>query len=380
MSVRLPRDRGSWLLLAIGLAALLACLLLGRFFSARQALLSYLFVFLFFTGLSVGSLAMLMVHPLTGGAWGYHVRGELLAAARLLPLMAVLVLPILFGMQVLYPWAQADVLAHDSLLRDQTWYLDPTFFVVRSVIYFLVWIVLLVLFSRRLETPERLPRMAAPGLIVFAITSFLAATDWSMSLLPHWHSSGYGMMVATGWMLAATALATLCAMFRPGAGDAHPPQLLHQLGNLLLLFVLGWAYLAFMQYLTIWIADEPAENVWYIPRTLTSWAWLGRFLIVFHFAVPFFILLSRRAKQSRVWMAWVAGMLLVAHLADALWLVVPDFRADALALHWTDLCAVIGVGALWTCLWRIRLRAVRPTSATDASVVSPGLPLEGSHG
>lgn len=371
MSAWWPHGRTQWIALLVGFLSLLACLLLG-FASPQQGLLSYLFAFLFFTGLSVGSLALVMVHLLTGGAWGDYLRPQLLAAARILPLQAVLVLPILFGLPVLYPWARADLLAHDSLLRSQSWYLDPTSFVIRTIVYFVLWLSLLVILGRSVSNPARadaLPRIAAPGLIVYALSTLLAATDWAMSLLPHWHSSTFGMMVATGWMLAAAALAVLCAV---SAGDPMP-----DLGNLLLMFVLAWSYLAFMQYLTIWIADLPAETAWYIPRTLTSWRALAGFLIVFHFAVPFAVLLSRRAKQRRAWLAWIAALLLLANLADALWLIVPNFRAQGFALRWTDLFAPMGMGALWWTFYIGQLRAARMSTASMRPAPER---FEGAHG
>lgn len=379
MSAWLPRSRMQWLGLSIGVFSLLICLALGRA-SPQQALLSYLFAFLFFTGLSVGSLAVVMVHLLTGGAWGDSLRVPLLAAARVLPLQALLVLPILFGLHELYPWARADALAHDSLLRAQSWYLDPTFFVIRSVVYFALWLSLLVILGRVLADPARikaLPRIAAGGLILYALSSLLAATDWAMSLLPHWHSSTFGMMVATGWMLAAAALAVLRTVSTADPSEPHSARLLPDLGNLLLMFVLAWSYLAFMQYLTIWIADLPAETAWYIPRTLTSWRWLAWFLIVFHFAVPFAVLLSRRAKQRGMWLACIAASLLLANLADALWLVVPNFRASGFALRWTDLFAALGIGALW---WSCYLGRWRPARKPAAPQRVTAERFEGAHG
>lgn len=367
MNAWLPRERRQWIALSIGVLALLASLLLGLTVSAHQALLSYLFAFFFFTGLSVGSLALAMVHPLTGGAWGFYIRPQLLAAVRTLPLMALLATPVLLGMHVLYPWTHANALAHDATLREQAWYLDPTFFVIRTVMYFVLWIGWMVAFGRYIEDPLVARRIAAPGLIIFALTSLLASTDWAMSLMPHWHSSTFGMMVATGWMLAACALAILCAMRARASDDAHPPPLLHDLGNLLLMFVLAWSYLAFMQYLTIWIADLPAENAWYIPRTLTSWRWLAWFLIAFHFAIPFALLLSRGAKRKRAWLGWIAGMLLLANLADALWLIGPNFRSAGFALRWTDLCAPLGIGGLWWCVYLGQLRCARLPQVTQHS-------------
>jgi hypothetical protein len=312
--------------------------------TARQALLSYLFTFMFLCGLSVGSLALLMVHALTGGDWGHVIRPYLLAGARVLPLLAILCIPLLIGAPLIYPW----------VIR-RSWYLNPTFFTVRAIVYFVLWMLLLALLQRRLGQAERLTRIAAPGLIIFAVTATLAAVDWAMSLMPQWHSTVFGLLVATGWTLSAAALAIWCAAWardEPGT----PPLLLKDLGNLLLALVLIWAYLAFMQYLTIWIADQPAETRWYIPRTLTSWRVVAWFLIVFHFLLPFAVLLSRHAKQRRRVLAGIAALLLLAQLVDALWLIVPDVRSTRFALQWTDLAAPIGLGALWLYLFRARLR------------------------
>ena len=371
MSPWLPNGRTQWIALSMGVLALLLCLVLGLA-SPQQALLSYLFAFLFFTGLSLGSLAVLMVHLLTGGAWGDSLRPSLLAASRTLPLQAVLVLPILFGSHLLYPWARPDVLARDSLLREQGWYLAPTLFVIRTIVYFVLWLGLCRMMGRWLDSPARadaLPRLAAAGLILYALSTLGAATDWVMSLLPHWHSSTFGMMVATGWMLAGAALAVLRAVGVQDSTATHASYLLPDLGNLLLMFVLAWSYLAFMQYLTIWIADFPMETAWYIPRTLTSWRVLAWLLIVFHFAVPFAVLLSRRAKRSTSWLGWIAAMLLLANLADALWLVIPNFRPQGFTLRWTDLFAPLGIGALWWSgyLGQLRRRAVPPGSTQSTS-------------
>lgn len=377
MNAWLPRGGTQWIVWAVGVLALLVCLLLG-FASPQQGLLSYLFAFVFFTGLSLGSLAVLMVHLLTGGAWGDYLRPCLFAAARMLPLQAVLALPILSGLHLLYPWARAGALAQDALLRAQSWYLGPTPFVIRTIVYFVLWLGLLGVIGRWLANPGRahaLPRIAAAGLIVYALSTLGAATDWVMSLLPHWHSSTFGMMVATGWMLAGAALAVLRAMSAGNSRQAY--SLFPDLGNLLLMFVLAWSYLAFMQYLTIWIADLPAETAWYIPRTLTSWRVLAWFLIAFHFAVPFAVLLSRRAKERRTCLGWIAALLLLANLADALWLVVPNFRAQGFMLRWTDLFAPLGMGALW---WSGYLGQLRRAPLPLGSMPSTSARLERVHG
>jgi len=376
MSARLPQTRTQWIC-GLGGGVLLGCLLLG-FAPVQERLLSYLFAFLFFTGISIGSLALIMVHVLSGGAWGERLRRPLLAAARTLPLQALLAIPILVGLPALYPWANPNTVAHDALLRDQSWYLAPTFFVARTIIYFVLWIAFLWMIGASARDPARtraLPRIASGGLIVYALSSLFASTDWAMSLLPHWHSSTFGMMVATGWMLAAAALAILCAIAWTSA-TLPPANLLHDLGNLLLMFVLAWSYLAFMQYLTVWIADLPAETAWYIPRTRSSWRALALFLIAFHFAVPFAVLLSRRAKRRASWLAGIAALLLFAQLADAFWLVVPTFR-PGFAIRGTDLLASIGMGALWCSIYCGQLRRVKWASLPMERATGS---VEGAHG
>jgi hypothetical protein len=356
MNAWFPRTFAQWVALPVGVAALVACLLPGLSHEPKQAMLSYLFAFFFFTGLSIGSLALLMIHAITGGAWGNCIRPPLLAAARLLPLMALAAIPVLAWMRVLYPWAASTP---NAPAQAQGWYLADTFFVVRTVVYFVLWTGWLVTFTRNLGDRVRARRIAAPGLIVFGVTSLLASVDWAVSLTPHWHSSIFGMMVGTGWLLGAGALAIAVAASRRNRESTIAPDVRHDLGNLLLMFVLAWSYLAFMQYLTVWIADLPDENAWYIPRTLTSWRYLAWFLIAFGFALPFAALLSRAAKRNRAWLRAIAVMLVVANFVDAFWLIVPGFRVTGFPLRWTDLCAPLGIGALWWCGWVGQFRDAR---------------------
>src|SRR6185437_12648103 len=202
-----------WSAVIVAGVLLLGCLLVSAQ-PAQERLVGYLAGFLFFTGLSAGSLALLFIPALTGGDWGQYLQPVLMAGARTLPLQTVLALPIVIGVRALYPWAQSGHLAQDTLLQAQTWYLNPTFFAVRSVAYFAVWLALLWRVGRshadRAGMPA--PGTAAAGLILFALTTLFAATDWAMSLLPHWHSSTFGLMVGTGWMLAAAALAVCSAL------------------------------------------------------------------------------------------------------------------------------------------------------------------------
>lgn len=342
------RVRG-WTLVLAALAALAACALLGSR-APQQALLSYLVAYLFWLAPVLGSIGLLLVHALTGGDWGRALQPALLAASRRLPLMALLLLPLLLGMRLLYPWAMPGAEAADPALLRQRWYLDDGFFVLRAVVCMGLWLGLAHAVRRHLRTAGRVPTpVAAGGLIVFACSVTVAGVDWVMSLVPRWHSSTFGLWFGTGLLLAAAALAVLRAVTDTATRSEWTSRRLNDLGSLLLLLVLGWSYLAFMDYLTAWIADLPSETVWYLPRLQTPWRWLGVFLVLFHLVLPFAVLLSRRARRRRAWLAAVAATLWVAHLGAVAWLVLPGLRTHGSLLAWTDPLAMLGIGGLW---WR----------------------------
>lgn len=338
---RISRNEG--IAAVIGLLALAACLLLGLH-APREVLLSYLFAWLFWLAPALGSLGLLMIHALTGGDWGLALRPALLAASRRLPLMAVLLLPVLIGMALLFPWANAQAAADPELAR-QRWWLNVPFFVIRAVVVFALWLWLAHGMRRRLGTPAA-AGFAAGGLILYALTISVAAIDWVVSLVPRWHSTTFGILLGTSQLLTAAGLAIWVSVAgRDAASPWWTSRRLNDLGSILMVLVLAWGYLAFMDYLTVWIADLPSETVWYLPRVKTGWRWLGAFLVVFHLALPFAVLLSRQAKQRAAWLAGVAGWLFVAQIGYAAWLVLPGLRDHALA--WSDPLAWIGIGGLW---------------------------------
>jgi hypothetical protein len=359
MSRRWPRvSRGEGIAAVAGVLALVGCLLLGLH-APRAVLLSYLFAWLFWLAPALGSVGLLLIHALTGGDWGFALRPALLAASRRLPLMAVLLLPVLIGVAVLFPWADAQ--AADPNLDHQRWWLDVPFFLVRAVVVFALWLWLAHGIRRRLATPAA-GRFAAGGLVLYALTVSVAAIDWVASLVPRWHSTTLGILVGTAQLLAAAGLAVWISVTRrDAAAPSWTARRLNDLGSILMVLVLAWGYLAFMDYLTAWIADLPSETVWYLPRVKTAWRWLGAFLVLFHLALPFAVLLSRNAKQRVAWLAGVALWLFLAQVGYVAWLVLPGLRDHALA--WSDPLAWIGIGGLWWLGYGAQRRAtleVRP--------------------
>ncbi|MGC2459728.1 MAG: hypothetical protein WA446_01935, partial [Steroidobacteraceae bacterium] len=324
--------------------------------SGQSWLPSYLFVWLFVLGLSLGSLAWVVVHNLTGGDWGDAARPFLQAALRLFPLTALLALPLLVAPAQLLPWMHTTAGAPEAgFVAGQRWYLNSTFFYARAILYFAIWLGLArLLRSDRALAPHlparrepSLQAVSAVGFVLYALTTTFAAVDWTMSLTPRWHSTEFGLLIGTGQALSALAGAIVCANALAAEVDAPLRQRFHDLGNLALALVLVWAYLALMQFLIIWFEDLPDEIPWFLLRSRTSWSALTSFMVVAHFVLPFLLLLSRGAKRAPAVLAGVAALVLLGCLADDFWLVVPVFRPRGFELQWSDLGALLAIGGLW---------------------------------
>jgi len=290
---------------------------------------SYLFAWLLFLGLALGGMANLMLHNLSGGAWGSAVRPTFVAAARLVPLAALLGIPVLVAMRHLYP------------IGESVWFSAP-FFAARSIAYLALWSA----FGLWLRSSVA---WSAIGLIVYVFTMSLAATDWIAALVPQWYSTGFGLVVAIGQMLGAMALAVAHAGLRAERTDR---QVFLDLGNLLLMYVMTWAYLAFMQFLIVWVGNLPREIAWYLPRLQTGWVALGVILVVFHFFAPLAILLFRSAKRSPLLLGSLAAALLAVHVIDVYWLVAPSVRPLGFHIAVADILALLAAAALWRFAWR----------------------------
>ncbi len=349
---------------AVGALGLLLCLV-GPGSGTREGYASYLSAYLFWIGLSLGCLAVSMLHHLVGGEWGLVTRRLLQAGVRTLPIMALLFVPLLFGLSTLYPWAASSTPPASEGAR--AWLTRP-FFLVRAAVYFASWIALafwVPRWSSRLEEAadprlaRRMRLLCAWGLVVYGLTIFFSAVDWILSLEPGWISTVYGMIVMAGQGLSALAFVTALAgalASRPPMAEALTAPRLNDLGNLLLMFVMLWAYVAFSQYLIIWSGDLPRETSWVLNRTRAGWDKVALLLIVFHFAVPFLLLLFRRVKRSRAALALVAGGLVAIHALDVFWRVRPSADPAGLSFHWPDAAAPLALGGFWVGVYLIQLR------------------------
>lgn len=327
----------------------------GAFLSPATFASSWLAAWLFWLALGLGALVMAMLHRVTGGGWGDGLEPVLSAAARTLPLMILLSLPIFLSIHELYSWSRTEQLADSQRLRAQAavW-LNPSFFFARLIVYLLLWWGIGALFRRdKAGAPS-----AVIGLIIYAVTASLAATDLLMSIQPPWHSSVFGMLFMVAQTFAAMAFAIFAVRWIALAGDYPGLQLgtrdYHDYGNFLLMFVLAGAYLAFIsQFIIVWYGNLPQEIAWYLPRLRHGWQWTALALIILLLAVPFCLLLFTKFKRTAA-VSTLAGLLLPLHLLYAYWLAVPDFRPSP-SLHWIDMSANVGIGGFWLALFLYRL-------------------------
>jgi hypothetical protein len=346
----------------IALAALGLCAL-GAWSNPQQFVRSYLVAWLLPLGVSLGSLALIMLHNLTGGAWGWALRRQFITASGLMPLAALLFLPVAVSLEELYPWANAEEVAHDAVLQQKEPYLNPRFFLIRAGGYFVLWTAMALFFNRRGAWAAS-QALSGLGLVLMALTVTFASIDWGMSLTPHWFSSIYGPLFMVGQALSALAFGgVLLVWLSPEAERIVPVgDTLRDLGNLLLAFTMLWAYMSVSQLVIIWMGNLSEDAVWYADRSSGGWQLWGIFLVVFHFAAPFLVLLSRDVKQHPGLLAGVAGWLLLMRLADLYWMIAPSFHPRQVALHWLDAALPLALGGLWlaTLAWRFRRVPAEP--------------------
>jgi hypothetical protein len=362
---------------AVGAAVCLA----GGVINPRQFFYSYLLAFTLWLGVTLGSLGLLMVQHLSGGAWGFVLRRQLEAAARLAPVMGLLFIPILVGVRTLYPWAQAAVVDADPVLQGKRLYLNVPFFVLRAGFYFAAWTAIGWVLSywslmqdERGEQPlgRRMQAFSAGGLIVYVLTMTFASVDWLMSLEPHWYSTIFSLVVISGQGLSAIAVAiiVLAALARDKRmAHVATPARFHDLGNLMLMFLMVWAYVSFSQFLIIWSANLPEEIPWYTHRIGNEWQSIGLGLVVFHFAVPFALLLSRNTKRVRRRLVPVAASILIMRAVDLFWIVGPERSPAQFSVHWLDIVLPITLGCIWVALYirRMEGRSLLPTYGDEGA-------------
>ena len=360
--------------LVVGVA-LSALLILGAFIDRAQFFHAYLVGFIFWTGITIGSLALLMLQHLTGGAWGLIIRRVLEASTRTLPLILLGFVPVVIGLNQIYPWTNRAEMNQVPALREKAaHYLNPPFFIGRALVYFAIWSLLAVLLNwlslqqdrtNNSELKKRLQIVSGPGLGVLILTITFAAIDWVMSLDPAWSSTIFGLIFVASWSLSALAFGILSMSWlskREPMNAVVRTSHFHDWGNLLLALVMLWTYFAFSQYLIIWSANLPEETVWYVARKHGGWGAIALGIVILQFVFPFMTLLSRAAKKSPQKLAMLAVLILAMRVVDVIWLIEPSYNREHFHLSWMDIVAPMAMGGLWlaTFAWQLQKRSLVP--------------------
>jgi hypothetical protein len=338
--------------LRVGSAGVALCIILALLPTFRASFFNaWLFAWLFWLSISLGGMALGMLHVLTGGGWGTLIRPIANAAARVLPLLFVLFVPVLLGLRVLFPWAPSDAIT-DPVTRHAHAYLNPTLFVVRWLVYFAVWVGLSRVMMNSDSEAWRM-RASAAGLVLYVITITLGGVDWIMSRQHHFVSSIFGFVLTVSQVLTALCFIILvlrARITRPAIAAFAKPKHFVDLGNMLLMLVILWAYMNFAQFLIIWTGNEQTDIGWYVQRTYRGWRVVAGILIFVHFVIPLLLLLQRPLKANLDRLGALCAVLFALRILDLYWTVGPQRFTDprtGFVLSPLDILAWIGIGGLW---------------------------------
>jgi hypothetical protein len=360
--------------LFVGLIALIVSLI-GLFRDPAHFWQSYLFAYIFWAGLALGCLGIFFLHNVVGGNWGVAIRRLTESGLQTLPLILVFAIPLFFVLGTLYKWTDAGYRAEHFAVGHKAIYLNPTFFIIRTLIYFAIWFFsgyrILKMANEHDRTGDpalfrRIKARSAPALLVFVVTTSLAFIDWIMSLEPDWYSTIYAWMFTVGQVLLTFAflIAVLVLLSkREPFASFLTRQHYHDLGNLMLAFTMLWAYMSFSQFLIIWAENLPDEIPWYVRRFSGGWGYVAFTISIFHFCVPFYLLLMRFVKKNPGALRTLAVWMIIMRILDVFWIVEPAFRPRGLEVYWTDILALIGLGGIWLAFFIRNLKS-RPLLAS----------------
>jgi hypothetical protein len=339
----------------------LAASLIGYLLQPVEFFQSYLSSYIFWFSIVAGSLGILMLQYIVNGEWGLMIRRPLGAAARTMIWMVLFFLPVALGLRSIYPWMNPNWLGHPPLIRGQLIYLSWPRYVGVAAFYFACWIfwgwrirILSLRFYKDRSPYTNLARnrWAGAGLPMIVLTLTFASIDWMMSLEPRWHSTMYGITFTVGCGLSALAFVTFFLSRladTPAMQGILKPSHLRDLGNLLLTFVMFYAYVAFSEFLLIWYANLHEEIPYYIHRVTGVWGAIAICIILFHFFLPFFMLLMRPIKDNPSTIAIVTMIILVIRYVAIYWLIAPAWYGEHFHYSIWSVTSLIGIGGVW--LW-----------------------------
>jgi len=344
--------------LIVGGVLLLGAAGLAGMADPARAARAWLVAFLFVLSIALGALFFVLVQFATRAGWSVTVRRVAENVMAVMPLLALLFIPVALSMPHLFEWTHVDRVAGDPVLQHKRPYLNTGFFLARAAICFVVWSAIAWWYRARSIRQDRtadpnitrqLQAASGPAIAAFAITTSVAAIDWVMSVQPHWFSSMIGVYFFSGAVIAAfAAIALLVQLLRSTGALGHlvTTEHMHDLGKLLFAFVAFWTYIAFSQYFLIWYATLPEETPFYLARWTHGWKPASIALAVGHFAVPFFFLMPRAAKRRPLLLVLGSLWMLAMHYLDLYWMVMPAFHGPLRGGFFLDAAFLFGMVAL----------------------------------
>ena len=332
---------------------------LGYITNSKYFFHSYLLAYTFWLSVALGALFFTMVNHLVSAHWWQVLRRIVESLMYSFPILAILFIPILFGMHDLFHWTHTEDVLNDPILLGKEPYLNSTFFIIRAIFYFAVWFILSrILYKYSIkqdESPseeliEKMKKISAPGLVLFAVTLTFASIDWLMSLDPHWYSTIFGVYYFAGSFVALLSFTIIVAAFLHKKGilkDVITIEHFHDLGKFLFGFTVFWGYIGASQYFLIWYANIPEETVWYYHRWEGSWKYITLTIVFGHFLLPFLLLIFRYTKRNLSLLSFSASWIFLMHIIDLYWLVYPMMSPHHLHFYWTDITVILGIGGIF---------------------------------
>lgn len=367
-----PADVNRFRTIALGVGGIgLIVWAIGAYFNLEQALRSWLLGFIFWGGIGIGGLGILLLQYLTGGAWGVVIRRTVEAASRTIPLLVILFLPLAIGVTYLYEWTHLP--PDDFTMVQRGAYQTPLWWIIRSAIYFALFLVMMYLLNTWSAEQDKssdheaaagwlgkATAFSGPTMVIYALVVTFASVDWVMSLDPHWFSTIWGLLYVVGWALSTFCFSVVILAF---LSDKAPMNRVlgkrhfHDIGKLMLALVMVWAYFNFSQYLIIWSGNIPEETGWFLTRTNGGWQYIAWFLLLFHFVFPFLILLQQDLKRRPTLLASIGIFILFVRMVDMFFMISPNPRISthgeslslAASFSWLDIAGPVAVGGIW--LW-----------------------------
>lgn len=340
----------------------------GYFVDPKQFFHSYLAGFVFSTRILLGALFFLLAGFLAGAAWNVTVRRFSETLVSCLPFGLILFIPIALGIPELYIWSHADIVAKDHVLLGKAVWLNPQFFMLRTVIYFSIWTFFawgVYRNSTAQDTDKDIKHMhsnsryAAPGLLLVFLSTSFAAFDWLMSLDPHWFSTIYGIYIYAGGGLTSMCTLVLISLGFRRAGvlkNSITEEHYHDLGKWMFAVTVFWTYVAFSQYMLYWYANIPEETIWFKHRFIGSWLSVSKFIVFGHFLFPLFFLITRKTKRNLTTLAFMAVWLLVMDYLDIHWNIMPKLHPTGFSPHWMDFTAPVATCSFYAFFFWNRLK------------------------